>query len=146
MKFCYFGAFAKILWATPEKSKKSTPWEEILPTPMTEYVPEEAARRAGSDCGPEREDSSDSGMGVGRMFSRGATRGFFQNFSRGTKVVKFVFSLESISAPSKYFRKFFDEAMMECIAEQINLYAVQRKLSISLMLTWKELEIFLLFY
>ena len=36
MKFCYFGAFAKILWATPEKSKKSTPWEEILPTPMTE--------------------------------------------------------------------------------------------------------------
>jgi len=36
--------------------------------------------------------------------------------------------------------------MMECIAEQSNLYAVQRNLSISLMLTLKEPEIFLLFY
>jgi len=71
MKFCYFGASAKIFLATPGKSKKSTPWEEILPTPMTEYVPEEAARRAGSNCGPKKEDSSDSGMGVRRMFSRG---------------------------------------------------------------------------
>jgi len=44
---------------------------------MTEYVPEEAARRAGVDCGPEREDFSDSGMGVERMFSRGVTRRFF---------------------------------------------------------------------
>jgi len=61
-------------------------------------------------------------------------------------VVKFVFSLESISEPWEYFRKFFGEAMMECIAEQSNLYAVQRNLSISFMLTWKELEIFLLFY
>jgi len=61
-------------------------------------------------------------------------------------VVKFGFSHESISEPSKYFRKFFDEAMMECIAEQSNLYAVQRNLSISLNVTWKELEIFLLFY
>jgi len=60
---------------------------------MTEYVPEEAARRSGGDCGPQREDSSDSGMGVERMFSRGGTRGFFLNFSRGEKVVKFVFSL-----------------------------------------------------
>jgi len=61
-------------------------------------------------------------------------------------VVKFVFSLESISEPSKFFRKFFDEAMLECIVEQSIVYAVQRNLSISLMLTWKELEIFLLFY
>jgi len=61
-------------------------------------------------------------------------------------VVKFVFSLESISEPLEYFRNFFDEAMMECMEEQSNLYAVQRNLSISLMLTWKELEIFLLFY
>jgi len=31
-------------------------------------------------------------MGVGRIFSRGSTRGFFQNFSRkGAKVVKFSF-------------------------------------------------------
>jgi len=31
-------------------------------------------------------------MGVGRIFSRGATRGFLQIFSRGgSKVVKFVF-------------------------------------------------------
>jgi len=28
---------------------------------------------------------------------------------------------ESISEPSEYFRKFFDEAMVECIAEQSNL-------------------------
>jgi len=55
---------------------------------------------------------------------------------------------ESISVASEYFRKFFDEAMMECIAEQsnFNLYAVQTNLSISLMLTCKELEIYLLFY
>jgi len=39
------------------------------PSCAHDYVPEEAARRAGSDCGPEREDSSDSGMGVVRMFS-----------------------------------------------------------------------------
>jgi len=77
MKFCYFETSAKILLSTPGKRKKSTPWEKILPTPMTEYAPEEAARRAGSDCGPQMEDSSDPGMGVGRMFSRGATRGFF---------------------------------------------------------------------
>jgi len=44
---------------------------------MTEYAPEEAARRAGSDCGPQKEDSSDSDVGVGRMFSRGGTRGLF---------------------------------------------------------------------
>ena len=44
---------------------------------MTEYVPEETARRAGGDCGPQREDSSDSGIGIERMFSRGGTRGFF---------------------------------------------------------------------
>ena len=44
---------------------------------MTEYGPEEAARHAGSDCGLQMEDSSDSGMGIGRMFSRRATRGFF---------------------------------------------------------------------
>jgi len=31
-------------------------------------------------------------MGVGTIFSRGGTRGFFQNFSKGgAKVVKFVF-------------------------------------------------------
>jgi len=31
-------------------------------------------------------------MGIGRIFSRGATTGFFLNFSRGRpKVVKFVF-------------------------------------------------------
>jgi len=48
--------------------------------------------------------------------------------------------------PRNIFRKFFGEAMMECIAEQSNLYAVQTNLSISLMLTCKELEIFLLFY
>jgi len=30
-------------------------------------------------------------MSVGRIFSRRATRGFFQNFSGGPKVVKFVF-------------------------------------------------------
>ena len=71
MKFCYFDTSAKILLSTPGKPKKSTPWEKILPTPMTEHVPEEAARRAGSDCGPQMEDSSDSGMGVGSMFSRG---------------------------------------------------------------------------
>jgi len=61
----------------PWKIQKSTLWGKILPTPMTEYVPEEAARRAGVDCGPEREDFSDSGMGVERMFSRGVTRRFF---------------------------------------------------------------------
>ena len=60
-------------------------------------------------------------------------------------MVKFVFSLESISEPWEYFGKFFDETMMECIAEQSNLYAVQRNLSISLMLTWNELEIFCCF-
>ena len=53
---------------------------------------------------------------------------------------------ESISETLEYFRKFFDEAMIECIAEQSNFYAVQTKLLISLMLTCKELEIFLLFY
>jgi len=53
MKFCYFGASAKILLATPGKTEKSTPWEKILPTPMTAYVPQEAARRVGDDCGPE---------------------------------------------------------------------------------------------
>jgi len=53
---------------------------------------------------------------------------------------------ESISEPSDYFRKFFDEAMMECIAEKSNLYAVQTNLSISFMLTCEEPEFFLLFY
>jgi len=77
MKFCYLDTSAKILFSTPGKPKKSTTWEKILPTPMTEYAPEEAARRAGSDCGPQKEDSSDSDVGVGRMFSRGGTRGLF---------------------------------------------------------------------
>jgi len=77
MKFCCFETSAKILLPTPGKPKKFTPWEKILPTPMTEYGPEEAARHAGSDCGLQMEDSSDSGMGIGRMFSRRATRGFF---------------------------------------------------------------------
>jgi len=76
-EICYFGASAKILLATPGKS---TPWEEILPTPTTEYVPEEAARCAGSDCGPEREDSSDSGMGSRKNVFQGG--GALEDFSK----------------------------------------------------------------
>jgi len=53
---------------------------------------------------------------------------------------------ESISERSEYFRKGFDEAMMECIVEQSNLYAVQTNRSKPLMLKCKELEFFLLFY
>jgi len=38
-------------------------------------------------------DINDLGMGVGRIFSRGGTRVFFQNFCRGgAKVMKFIFS------------------------------------------------------
>ena len=47
---------------------------------MTAYVPQEAARRVGDDCGPEREDFSDSGMGVGKMFSRRGHQGIFLKF------------------------------------------------------------------
>jgi len=35
-------------------------------------------------------------MGVGRIFSRGAFREFFQNFSRGAKSGKLVFSLSKL--------------------------------------------------
>jgi len=39
-------------------------------------------------------------MGLGKIFSRGGTRGFFQNFSRvGPKVVKFVFSHSKLRKP-----------------------------------------------
>jgi len=41
------------------------------PSYAHDYVPEEAARCAGDDCGPQKEDFSDSGMDVERMFSRG---------------------------------------------------------------------------
>jgi len=42
-------------------------------------------------------DLSISATGVGRIFSRGGTRVFFQNFSRGwPKVVKFVYSVSNL--------------------------------------------------
>jgi len=46
----------KYYWLPLENLKNPLPGKKILPTPMTEYVPEEAARRAGGNCGPQRED------------------------------------------------------------------------------------------
>ena len=44
-------------------------------------------------CTQIKKKNSGTSMGLGRIFSRGATKGFIQNFSRGgPKVVKFVFS------------------------------------------------------
>jgi len=165
------------------------PWEKILPVPMTEYVLEEVARRAGGDGGLEKEDSSDSGKnakpGGQTLFSM-----CFQNVCYKSHVnhlsvldecdIEDITHVQSssnkttnprwrcvqkwdspraapirrdlhpkrknISEPSEYFIKFFDEPVMECIAELSNLYAVQTHPSKPLMLTCKELEIFLLFY
>ena len=148
---------------------------------MTEYVPEEPARRAGGDGGLEREDSSDSGKNarVDRqtLFSicfqnvgyrshvnqvsvlwwvwyrryNSCSEFFKQNHESQVEMCSPIRPdlhprSESISEPSEYFSKFFDETTMECIAEQSNLYAVQTNPSKPPMLTCKELEIFLVFY
>ena len=50
---------------------------------------------------------------------------------------------ESISAPSEYFKRFFDETIMNYIVAQSNLYAVQQNLSKPLGPTKKELAKFI---
>ena len=53
------------------------------------------------------------------------------------------FNFESISAPSEYFKPFFNETIMNYIVVQSNLYAVQQNPSKSLGLTKNELAKFI---
>jgi len=74
---------------------------------MTEYAPEEAARRTGSDCGPQIEDSSYSGMGVGRMFSRGgALEDFSKIFLGGKKRLNLFFTSKAYLNPGNILESF----------------------------------------
>ena len=47
----------KYYWLPLENPLLTPPWENIIPVTMIEYVPEEAARRAGGDGSLENEDS-----------------------------------------------------------------------------------------
>jgi len=49
-------------------------------------------------------------MSVGKIFSREATRGFFKNFSRGPKVVKFFPKLRK----QPFFVEIFEIQVVKC--------------------------------